>query len=255
MPRFSANLGYLWKELQLPDAVRAARKAGFEAVEFHELYHYPAEEIREAPEISGLTMLGLNTRRGISGRKDRGLAAVPGIETDDRNIFDEAIEYAASINCQNIHVTTGITEKIQEAEGTFRENLRYATQKASNHGITILIELLNLLDTPGYHLSDLDHAMETQDAVNKPNLKIMFDCYHIQVMQGTLLLRLKKHLPRIGHIQFSNSPGRTEHDSGEINFSWLFAEIDSIGWEGYLGAEYIPKTSTEDSLGWIRNYL
>ena len=83
----------------------------------------------------------------------------------------------------------------------------------------------------------------------------MFDCYHIQVMQGNLLLRLKEHLPRIGHIQFANSPGRTEPDTGEINFSWLFSEIDSIGWEGYLGAEYIPKKSTEDSLGWIRNYL
>ncbi len=97
--------------------------------------------------------------------------------------------------------------------------------------------------------------METQDAVNKPNLKIMFDCYHTQVMQGNLLLRLKENLPRIGHIHFANSPGRTEPDTGEINFPWLFAEIDSIVWEGYLGAEYIPKTSTEESLGWIRNYL
>ena len=255
MPRFSANLGYLWKELPLPEAVLAARKAGFEAVEFHEPYHYPAEEIREALEVTGLKMLGLNTRRGIPGTKDRDLAAVPGRETDARNIIDEAIEYAASINCQNIHVIAGITGKTQEAEETFRENLRYATQKASNHGITILIEPLNLLDTPGYHLSDLDHAIETQDAVNKPNLKIMFDCYHIQVMQGNLLLRLKEHLPRIGHIQFANCPGRTEPDSGEINFPWLFAEIDSIGWEGFLGAEYIPKTSTEESLGWIRNYL
>ena len=252
MPRFSANLGYLWKELPLPEAVLAARKAGFEAVEFHEPYHYPAEEIREVLEETSLKMLGLNTRRGFPGTKDRDLAAVPGRETDARNIIDEAIEYAASINCQNIHVIAGITGKIQEAEETFRENLRYATQKASNHGITILIEPLNLLDTPGYHLSDLDHAMETQDAVNKPNLKIMFDCYHIQVMQGNLLLRLKA--VSYTHLR-ANSPGRTEPDSGEINFSWLFAEIDSIGWEGYLGAEYIPKTSTEESLGWIRNYL
>ena len=106
-----------------------------------------------------------------------------------------------------------------------------------------------------FTLSDLDHAIETQDAVNKPNLKIMFDCYHIQVMQGNLLTRLKENLPRIGHIQFANCPGRNEPDSGEINFPWLFAEIDSIGWEGYLGAEYISKTSTEESLGWIRNYL
>ena len=255
MPRFSANLGYLWKELPLPEAVLAARKAGFEAVEFHEPYNYPSEEIREVLEETSLKILGLNTRRGIPGCKDRSLAAVPEREADARNIIDEAIEYAASINCQNIHVIAGITGKIQEAEETFRENLRYATQKASNHGITILIEPLNLLDTPGYHLSDLDHSIETQNAVNKPNLKIMFDCYHIQVMQGNLLLRLKEHLPRIGHIQFANSPGRTEPDSGEINFSWLFAEIDSIGWEGFLGAEYIPKTSTEESLGWIRNYL
>ena len=233
MPRFSANLGYLWKELPLPEAVLAARKAGFEAVEFHEPYHYPAEEIREALEETSLKMLGLNTRRG-PGIKDRGIAAVPGSETDARNIIDEAIEYAASINCQNIHVTAGITGKIQEAEETFRENLSYATQKASNHGITILIEPLNLLDTPGYHLSDLDHAIETQDAVNKPNLKIMFDCYHIQVMQGNLLLRLKEHLPRIGHIQLP-IPQAHRTRFREINFPWLFAEIDSIGWEGYWG--------------------
>ena len=255
MPRFSANLGYLWKELPLPEAVLAAGKAGFEAVEFHEPYNYPAEEIREVLEETSLKMLGLNTRRGVPGSKDRGLAAVPGREADARNIIDEAIEYAASINCQNIHVIAGITGKIKEAEETFRENLRYATQKASNHGITILIEPLILFDTPGYHLSDLDHAMETQDAVNKPNLKIMFDCYHIQVMQGNLLLRLKEHLTRIGHIQFANSPGRTEPDTGEINFPWLFAEIDSIGWEGYLGAEYIPPTKTDDSLKWLKPFL
>ena len=193
MPRFSANLGYLWKELPLPEAVLAARKEGFDAVEFHEPYHYPAEEIRGVLDETSLKMLGLNTHRG-PGSKDRGLAAVPGRETEARNIIDEAIEYAASINCQNIHVIAGITGKTQEAEETFRENLRYATQKASNHGITILIEPLSLLDTPGYHLSDLDHAIETHDAVNKPNLKIMFDCYHIQVMQGNLLLLSLIHI-------------------------------------------------------------
>ena len=254
MPRFSANLGYLWKELSLPDAIRAAHKAGFEAIEFHEPYDYPTDIIRDALEETGLKMLGMNTRRGIPGSEDRGLAAVPGREEDARNIIEEAIKYAVGIDCQNIHVTAGITRKIWEAEETFRKNLSYASQKASNHGITILIEPLNLLDTPDYHLSDLDHALETQSAVNEPNLKIMFDCYHLQVMQGNLLLKLKEHLPKIGHIQFANAPGRTEPDLGEINFPWLFAEIDRIGWNEFLGAEYIPKNTTENSLNWLRNY-
>ena len=255
MPRFSANLGYLWKELSLPDAIHAAHKAGFEAVEFHEPYHYPTYMIRGALKETGLKMLGLNTRRGIPGSKDRGgLGAVPGREEDARNMIEEAIEYAVSINCQNIHVTAGITSKILEAEETFQKNLSYATQKASKHGITILIEPLNLLDTPGYYLSDLDHALETLKGVNKPNLKIMFDCYHIQVMQGNLLRKLKEHLSKIGHIQFANAPGRTEPDLGEINFPWLFAEIDRIGWNEYLGAEYIPKNTTESTLNWLGNY-
>ena len=254
MPKFSANLGYLWKDLPLPEAIHAAKNAGFDAVECHEPYQYPAEEVHEALKDTGFEMLGLNTRRGEPNLGERGLAAVPGRETDARNIIDEAIKYAVGIHCKNIHVIAGKTQRTPDAEETFQKNLTYAAQKASNHGKTILIEPLNLLDNPGYHLSTLDEALVTLEAVNHPSLKIMFDCYHLQIMQGNLLQRLQKHLPKIGHIQFANAPGRTEPDKGEINFPWLFAEIDRIGWNGFLGAEYIPLEKPEESLGWLQNF-
>lgn len=254
MIRFSANLGFLWNTLPLPDAIHAAKRAGFEAVECHWPYATPSSEVKNALNETGLKMLGLNTQRGNVASGDNGVAALVDREQEARAFIDEAIAYANEIDCLNIHVMAGFTDHGEHAENCFRENLTYACEQAAKSDKVILIEPLNKYDAPGYHLSTLETALETQRAVAKHNLKIMFDCYHLQIMGGDLIRRLSSCLKNVGHIQIAAVPDRGEPDNGEINYPWLLKEIDDLGWEGFIGAEYKPRTSVEDGLTWLSAY-
>ena len=250
MPRLSANLGFLWTELSLPDAIRAAAKAGFEAVECHWPYDVPVSDVQSALAEAGVPMLGLNTRRGDVAGGENGLAALPGREADARAAIDEAIAYATSTATGNIHVMAGFAAG-GEAHETFAANLTYACDVAAGQGITILIEPLNRYDAPGYFLSDSDQAVEIINAVGRPNLKLMFDCYHLQIMQGDLSRRLQNLLPHIGHVQIAAVPDRGEPDRGEVDYRHILTHLDAIGYDGYVGAEYKPRTTTEEGLGWM----
>ena len=252
MPEFSANLGFLWTELPLPEAIHAAHGAGFAAVECHWPFDVPVDAVRAALTETGLPMLGLNTRRGQPG--ENGLAALAGREAKARAAIDEAIAYAAAIDCGNIHVMAGFTARDAAADAVFCENLAYAADAAAAAGKTILIEPLNHRDAPGYHLSDIDHATRVLAAVAAPNLKIMFDCYHIQIMQGDLITRLRAALPDIGHIQIAAVPDRGEPDAGEVSYGHVLAEIDALGWAVPIGAEYRPRGTTDAGLSWIAPY-
>jgi len=236
MTKFSANLGFLWTELPLPDAILAASEAGFDAVECHWPFETPVDEIRAALAHAQLPLIGLNTRRGDVSAGDNGVAAIHGRIQEAIGYIDEAIAYASAVGCSNIHVMAGRTDGGSVAEDTFRQNLHYACQQATQHDITILIEPLNHFDAPGYHLSTLDTALETLSAVNMPNLKIMFDCYHMQIMHGDLTRRLQNNLPNIGHIQIAAVPDRSEPDNGELHYPNLLCAIDEMGWDGYIGA-------------------
>ncbi len=248
MPKFSANLGFLWTELSLPDAIRAAHKVGFEAVECHWPYDTDPSLIKSALDETGLPMLGLNTVRGKEG--ENGLSALPGRETEARAAIDQAIAYATEIGAQNIHVMAGFAQG-HEAEATFKANLTYACQQAAPHGITILIEPLNHYDAPGYFLSTSAQAKTIIEAVGQPNLKLMFDCYHLQIMEGDITRRLTDLMPLIGHIQIASVPDRAEPDHGELGHTHLFAHLDALGYAAPIGAEYKPKTTTDAGLGWL----
>lgn len=252
MIRFSANLGFLWTELSLPDAIRAAAAAGFSAVECHWPYTTPAAEVKTALQETGLPMLGLNTQRGDVTNGDNGVAAITGRESEARMFIEEAISYAATINCPNVHVMAGFTDRGADAQNTFCENLRYACELAKPHNITVLIEPLNHFDAPNYHLSTLDGAMQTLNSVNSEKLKIMFDCYHLQIMHGDLLRRLEQHLSHIGHIQIAAVPDRSEPDNGEVHYHNVLTALDAMGWNGYVGAEYKPRGTTEEGLNWLK---
>lgn len=251
MTRFSANLGFLWKELDLPDAIRAAASAGFDAVECHWPYDIPTSSVNAALEQTGLTMLGLNTQRGNVDAGDNGLAAIVGRESEARDYIDEAVAYAHAIDCPNVHVMAGYSDKGSASIATFHDNLRYACQSAHKHGITVLIEPLNHFDAPGYHLSTIDEALDTLAKLAQSNLKIMFDCYHLQIMQGDLIRKLKTHLPSIGHIQVAAVPDRSEPDNGELHYPNIYKALQDMGWSGYIGAEYKPRTDTASGLGWL----
>ena len=252
MTCFSANLGFLWNDLPLPDAIRAASMAGFDAVECHWPYDVPAEDVAAALAETGLPMLGLNTRRGDLDAGENGVAALPGREDDARAFIDEAITYAVAIQASNIHVMAGFAAG-QAAHDSFIANLDYACTAAATHGITILIEPLNHYDAPGYFLNSTAQAKTIIDEVGASNLKLMFDCYHIQRLEGNLTNKLTDLLPVIGHIQFASVPDRGAPDHGEINYQHIYAHLATLGYDAPLGAEYKPDGDTDKSLGWLRN--
>ena len=248
--KFSANLGFLWTDRPLPDAIRAAKTAGFDAVECHWPYDAPAGAVKSALDETGLQMLGLNTRRGDVAAGDNGLAALPGREAEARAAIDEAIAYAIAIGTPNIHVMAGFASG-DAAQESFVANLRYACTQAAPHGITILIEPLNTYDAPGYFLTTTDQAVRIIAQVGMANLKLMFDCYHVQLMEGDLSHKIAALLPQIGHIQFASVPGRGAPDHGEINYPYLFDVIAGLGYTAPLGAEYKPVGDTDKTLGWL----
>lgn len=250
MTKFSANLGLLWTDRALPDAIRAAKAAGFDAVECHWPYDVTAADTAAALAETGLPMISLNTRRGNVADGDQGLAAIPERIGEARTAIDEAIAYAIAVKAGNVHVMAGSAEGT-EAHDTFVANLRYACAKAAPHGIGILIEPLNRYDNPGYFLRTTDQARSIVEAVGADNLRIMFDCYHVQQIEGDVSRRLAGLLPLIGHIQFASVPDRGTPDHGELCYAHVFGVLREIGYTAPLGAEYRPAGGTDDSLGWM----
>ncbi|WP_438959111.1 hydroxypyruvate isomerase family protein [Nereida sp.] len=251
--KFSANLGFLWSELPLTDAIHAAKVAGFDAVECHWPYDTPAEDVAQALTDTGLNMLGLNTIRGDLSKGENGLNALPNRMTEARAAIDQAIEYARITSTENIHTMAGFAQGA-EAHDVFCENLKYACAKAAPHGIGIVIEPLNHYDAPGYFLSTTSQAQKIITEVGAPNLKLMFDCYHVQLMEGDVTNRLTKLQSIIGHIQFASVPDRNTPDRGELSYDHIFAHLTSLGYDAPLGAEYKPNGPTPPTLGWLTKY-
>ncbi|WP_375569048.1 TIM barrel protein [Ahrensia marina] len=249
---FSANLGFLWTELSLPDAIRAAKRAGFDAVECHWPYDTPAEQVVQALSETGLAMLGLNTNRGNTGAGDNGLSALPGREAEARAAIDQAIDYAHAIGAGKVHVMAGFASG-PDAHATFVENLRYACAKAEQLDIGLLVEPLNRYDAPDYFLQTTEQAVAIIDEVSSDALHLMFDCYHVQLMEGDITNRLKSLMPRIGHIQFASVPDRGAPDHGEVDYGYIFKLLDTLGYRKPLGAEYKPGGDTDATLGWLRS--
>lgn len=254
MVSFSANLGFLWADIPLPDAILEAKHAGFSAVELHWPYATPAQEVKAALEETGLPCLGLNTQRGDVAAGDNGCAAIPGREAEARGYIDEALAYARIIGAPNVHVMAGFTDRSSASKACFAQNLRYACAQAALTQRAILVEPLNIHDAPGYHISTIQQAQETLSAVDLPNLKIMFDCYHLQIMQGDLLRLFNACQSQIGHIQIAGVPNRGEPDAGELNYPWLLAEFQARGWAAPIGAEYKPRGSIDGRLKWMNSY-
>lgn len=248
--KFSANLGFLWADRPLPEAVRDAARAGFDAVEFHWPYHVPPEELRKVLEETGLPVLSLNTVPGDASRGEFGLAALPGREDEARSGFVKALDYARRIGAHNIHVMAGIAQG-ESARAAFIDNLCRGRDLAFSHGIALLIEPINRRDVPGYFLENCDQAAKIIEACGEEGIHIMFDCYHQQIISGDLISRMRQHLSRIGHVQFAAIPDRGEPDRGEVNYAWLLPAMREAGYNGYFGAEYRPRDKTDAGLAWI----
>jgi hydroxypyruvate isomerase len=253
VPQFNANLSWLFQEIPFFDRFGAAAKAGFRGIEILFPYDHPAQEIRSALQEQGQEMVLLNSPPGNFAAGDRGIAALPGRETEFRDTFDEALAYAETLECKRIHIMSGITKEVdpKQAQRTFLTNLGYALEKVATSGQSILIEPINSRDFPGYFLTTVEHADAILQELSHPALKIQLDWYHTQIMGGDLSHRTEKFFSKIGHFQLAGVPDRAEPDRGEVNFAHLFHLVDALQYEGWIGCEYRPKGRTVDGLGWL----
>jgi 2-dehydrotetronate isomerase len=252
MPRFAANLGYLFTERPLIERFGAAAAAGFQAVELQFPYDVAPSAVKAELTRHRLTQLGVNTPLG----PEFGLAALPGRERDFDAAFNRALDYVVAIGGTAIHCMAGCVPVNERpaADTVFIKNLARAAEEATEKDITLLIEPINPRDRPGYFLNRVEHAADIVKKVGSQNLRIQFDFYHAQIVGGDLIKRLEAHFPLVGHVQIAAVPSRQEPDEGEVNYPEIFAALDRLGYEGWIGCEYRPRARTEDGLGWARPY-
>jgi len=254
MPRFAANLSFLFTERPFLERFAAARAAGFLAVEFHFPYAFDRAALVEVVLTSGVEVVLFNLPAGDWDKGDRGLACHPRRIAEFQDGVGLAIDYARQLGCTRLNCLAGIPPPevaAAKARETLVENLRFAATVTARAGIELVLEPLNTRDTPGFFVSTTAAGLGVIDAVAHPNLRLQYDIYHAQVMEGDLARTLQAQLPRIGHIQLADNPGRHEPGSGEINFPFLLRHLDAIGYTGWVGCEYRPVGRSEDSFGWI----
>lgn len=253
MPKFAANLSMLFADAPFLDRFARARQAGFEAVEFLFPYAYPAEQIAALLQQHQLKLVLFNLPPGDWDGGERGMACHPHRIEEFRASVATALRYATALGVTQLHcmagkIPPGVTPG--QARATYLDNLRYAAQQLAPAGINLLIEPINHYDMPGYFLNRSSQAIEIIGEAACPNLFLQYDIYHMQRMEGELSNTIKANLPLIKHMQIADTPGRHEPGSGEINYRHLFAFIDQIGYDGWLGCEYNPAAATEAGLGW-----
>lgn len=249
MLRFAANLSFLFTELPFLDRFEAAAKAGFKAVESTNVYEAPAAEVAARLKANGLTLALLNTPAGSAEAGERGLAALPGRETDFDAGIARALSYAEATGCRRIHVLAGVAHH-GARRSTYVANLARAAKTAA--GIDLLIEPINRRDIPGYFLNKTHEARSVIHEVGARNLGLQFDLYHRQVEEGDVATAMAEFAPLIRHYQIASPPDRGEPDAGEMNYPWLLQQIAASGFDGYIGCEYRPRRGTVEGLAWTK---
>lgn len=254
MAKFAANLSMLFTEVDFLDRFKAAADAGFKGVEYLFPYDFTAVEIKERLDANGLTQVLHNLPAGDWGAGERGIACHPDRVEEFREGVDRAIDYATTLGCKQVNCLAGIKPdgvSAEDAHRTLVENLRYAAEKLKAADILLLAEPINTRDIPGFFLNRTEQALALFDEVGNDNLKLQYDIYHMQIMEGNLASTMEKHLARIAHVQLADNPGRHEPGTGEINYPFLFSHLERLGYDGWIGCEYKPKATTSEGLGWL----
>lgn len=258
MPKFAANLSFLFADVPFKDRFRRAADAGFTGVEFMFPYDYPAADVAGWLRESRLEMVLFNLPPGDWAAGDRGLACDPARQAEFAAGIDRAHAYAEALGCRRLHCLAGLTPAgvpAEEVRATYVANLRQAADRLAAIGATVMIEPINSrVDMPGYWLDTPAQAFALLEAIDRPNVRVQYDVYHAQIMAGDLARTLAANLPHIGHVQVADNPGRHEPGSGEINYPYLFALLDHLGYAGWVGCEYKPKAGTEAGLGWFKDW-
>ncbi|MDD1779761.1 hydroxypyruvate isomerase [Enterovibrio sp. ZSDZ35] len=257
MPKLAANLSMLFTELPFIERFSAAANFGFQGVEYLFPYAFDAHEIKAELDRNHLKQVLFNLPAGDWDAGDRGIAADPSRVDEFRAGVALAIEYAKVLECDQVNCLAGIVPdgvSLQEAEATLIENLKFANDALEKAGIRLVAEAINTRDIPGFALTNTQQALRVYEAVGSDNFSLQYDIYHMQIMEGDIAPTLSSTLDKIGHIQLADNPGRHEPGTGELNYHFLLKHIDDIGYQGWVGCEYKPATTTNEGLKWLADY-
>ncbi len=256
MPRFAANLSMLFTEVPFMERFALARAAGFAGVEYLFPYEWPEQELRQALQDNNLTQVLFNLPPGDWAAGERGIACLPDRVEEFRAGVEQALAYATALDCRRLNCLAGLKPAELDEElawQTLSDNVSWAAGRLADSGITLCLEAINSrVDMPGFVLDTSARVMSLIEAIDADNIRLQYDLYHMQIMEGDLIRTMECLLPWIGHIQFADNPGRHEPGTGEINFANVFAAIDSLDYDGWVSAEYRPSGVTGDSLDWLK---
>jgi len=258
MPRLAANLSMLFKEVGFLERFAAARKAGFRAVEYQYPYDFAPREVAAAAREAGVQVVLHNVPCGDAERGEHGTACLPGREARFREDIEQAVAYARAVGCDSLHCLAGVAPAgagRAELHRTYVANVKYGAQRLRGEGLRLLIEPVSERTAANYFLNSSAQAVRVLDEVAADNAFLQYDAFHMQLLEGNLALTIERLLPRIGHMQIADAPGRNEPGSGEINFDFLLGHIDSLGYAGWIGCEYNPQGDTVEGLKWAKSYL
>ena len=258
MPKLAANLTMMFNEVDFLERFEAAANAGFTGVEYLFPYDYDRDELAERLRGNGLTQALHNLPAGDWDAGERGIACLPDREGEFQEGVGRAIDYATALGCRQVNCLSGIAPDGAEPDAlrrTLVSNLGYAAPRLEEASIRLLIEPINTRDIHGFYLRHTDQALSIIEEVGSSNLYLQYDVYHMQIMEGDLTPTIQANLDAISHIQIADSPGRNEPGTGEINYEFLLGALDEMGYDGWVGCEYKPLTTTLEGLGWARDYL
>ena len=255
MPKLAANLSLLFPQLDFLDCFAAARAAGFRYVEYQFPYAWPAAEIARRAQDAGVQVVLHNLPAGDMARGERGIGCLPGRSREFRDGVERALEYASAVGCARLNCIAGLAPVDRSHFDTLVANVRHAARRLGEAGIELVIEPINTRSVPGFFLTRSAQAIDVLNAAGEANAFLQYDAFHMQIMEGDLARTVERLLGRIGHIQIADVPDRHEPGTGEINFAFLLAHLDAIGYSGWVGCEYNPRGDTLEGLKWAQTYL
>ena len=255
MPRLAANLSTLFPEVPFLERFAAAARAGFRFVEYQFPYQWNADDLARRARDAGVEVVLHNLPAGDFAKGERGIACLPGREREFRDSLEKAIAYAKAVDCPRLNCLAGLAPADRAHFDILVANVRHAARRLGEAGLQLVLEAINTRSAPGFFLSRSAQAIDVLNAAGEPNALLQYDFFHMQIMEGDLAKTVERLLPRIGHIQLADVPGRHEPGTGEINFDFLLRHLDAIGYSGWVGCEYNPQGDTLEGLKWAQPYL